>query len=165
MRLLPVVVLAAVSLGVFLGVAVFYGSMPPPTPDQYNQTSLTVITTSGEAVVPLNVEVPTTRSAKYHGLSGREELDDDEGMLFVYDTAGNKSMEMRGMFIGLDMLFIDENGTVTAIRSFEKPSGADRLTPPGVTLPAKAVLEVPYGWADRYNVTVGAHVGGIPDSV
>jgi hypothetical protein len=56
------------------------------------------------------VELVVKESDKVKGLSERDSLDDDKGMLFDYsDDVGEKSFWMKDTKIPLDIVFIDED--------------------------------------------------------
>jgi uncharacterized membrane protein (UPF0127 family) len=81
-------------------------------------------------------------------------------MLFVHDNAGSKSYVMRNMSFGIDIIFIDSEGTITEIRS-ARPPPEDNAPYAGRGL---YVLEVPRGWATEQGIESGDRVV-IPDSV
>lgn len=61
------------------------------------------------------VEVAYTDEEKEKGLSNRESLDPDKGMLFVWEEPETVSMWMKDTKIPLDLIFIDGELVVTAI--------------------------------------------------
>lgn len=61
------------------------------------------------------VEVARTPEEKAQGLSGREPLNRNAGMLFVFDPPTIPSFWMREMKFALDFVWIDENLTVVEI--------------------------------------------------
>lgn len=84
---------------------------------------------------------------QYRGLSGREQIPKD-GMLFVFRTERNHTMVMRGMKVGLDMVFIDSQGRVVAV---EERIPADSSVE--YSHRSKYVLELPSGFASKYGIT------------
>ena len=50
--------------------------------------------------------------SRIRGLSGRESLAEDEGMLFVFDNPGPQCMWMKEMSFSLDMIWLDGGGKV-----------------------------------------------------
>ena len=61
------------------------------------------------------VELATTYSERQQGLMFREELEFNEGMVFVYDQPKPVSFWMKNTSIPLDIIFADGSGTVTKI--------------------------------------------------
>jgi len=61
------------------------------------------------------VEVAYTEDEREQGLSSRDSLDIDKGMLFAWDEPESVSMWMKDTKIPLDIIFIDNDLIVTAI--------------------------------------------------
>lgn len=83
------------------------------------------------------VKVAKTQKEKEQGLQGITELDEDEGMLFVFDPPEDVSMWMKGTLIPLDIVFINPDNKVTFIGKGQ-PESTDKITVPNT----KYVLEV-----------------------
>ena len=129
------------------------------TPLSYEQTNVTVLDDgTGESLGTVRVAVADTWRKKYTGLSETESLPEDRGMLFPYDSEGEHTYVMRGMSFGIDIIYIGANDTITTIHhAREPPEGTDgeEFEYPGT---GKYVLEVPYNWTVRHNVTEGDRV-------
>ncbi|MGQ0794259.1 MAG: DUF192 domain-containing protein [Deltaproteobacteria bacterium] len=83
---------------------------------------------------------------KAKGLSGRESLCPDCGMIFIYEREGHYTFWMRDTLIPLAMIWLDAEGRVVHIvkdappcRAKENPYGECRMYSPSI--PAKYVLE------------------------
>ena len=122
----------------------------------------------GETPATVDVRVADTDHEQYVGLSRTDNLPDGEGMLFVHENEGTYAYVMpddddRNMSFPLDIIFIDADGQITTIHhaplaeNAEKPDQRYRGE-------GRYVLEVPYGWTDRTNITVGDHVS-IPETI
>ena len=61
------------------------------------------------------VEVAYTEEERTNGLKGRKSLDEDEGMLFVFDEPDTIGMWMQDTDIPLDIIFIDEDFEVISV--------------------------------------------------
>lgn len=63
-----------------------------------------------------DVDVADTPEERRHGLRYITNLDDDEGMLFIFDEDGeNVSMTMEDTYIPLDQIFINSEGIVMKV--------------------------------------------------
>ena len=105
----------------------------------------------GDRVVVV-VEVARTDEEKARGLSGREALLPDHGMLFVYEAPTRPTIWMQGMRFSLDILWIKGGRVVDLVLGANPPSWGES---PPVFVPrqeAEYVLEVPAGFADRLGV-------------
>lgn len=106
------------------------------------------------------VEIADSNEKRAQGLSGRESLGENQGMLFVFPDAMRRSFWMKDMHFPLDILFI-RNGEISEIaRKVPAPGEGEDGT--DITLisnhPASAVLEVNSGWAERHDIQVGDKV-------
>ncbi len=61
------------------------------------------------------VEVACTEEDRIKGLQGRESLDEDKGMLFVFDEPDTIGFWMHDTKIPLDIIFIDEDMEVISV--------------------------------------------------
>lgn len=102
-----------------------------------------------------DVEIADTPESRSRGLMFRETMRRGEGMLFVYEEPRRSSFWMKNTLIPLDMLFVDETGTITRIHHQAIPGdltsieGGDRVF---------AVLEINGGLAKRYGISVGSQM-------
>lgn len=62
------------------------------------------------------VEEAKTKEEKSKGLSNRESLDDNSGMLFYFDKPQTVSFWMKDTLIPLDIIFIDEDEEVISVK-------------------------------------------------
>lgn len=111
---------------------------------------VTLHTTSGDAVV--SVELALTREAQARGLMYRTELAENSGMLFVFDDEADRSFWMSNTPISLDILYIRSDASIVSIAARTTPYSEKSIPSRG---PARYVLEVPGGWAERHGVKAG----------
>lgn len=104
----------------------------------------------------LRVEVAETPVARRCGLSLRDLLSENRGMLFVFEESGFHGIWMKDMNFSIDIVWIDE-----AHRVVDEVFGASPESYPGVFKPKKGasyVLEVPQGFAKKYNIVAGDEI-------
>lgn len=89
------------------------------------------------------------------GMMFREEMAPRAGMLFDMGAPRPVSFWMKNTILPLDMLFMDEQGTVIAVAENAVPFSERRIDP-GVVV--KAVLEVNAGVVDELSLAPGAVV-------
>lgn len=87
-----------------------------------------------------DVEVADTDDKRKDGLSRVKDLDDDEGMLFVFEEETEVPFTMADTSIDLDIVFIDDSGEVITVKSVK----AFDETPVRCGGPFSFVLEVNY---------------------
>jgi hypothetical protein len=118
-----------------------------------NPTGLRQLLTVGPAKV--NVEVRNTPSGRELGLSYRQTLGKDEGILFVFETTAPYGFWMKGMAFPLDLVWISEGKVVQLSEQVPAPKAGEE---PVVVRPKKMVdqvLEVNAGWVAKQGVRVG----------
>ena len=110
------------------------------------------ITISG---VVLSVELATTPAQKQKGLSGRDSLPPDHGMLFVFDTEGYWSFWMNDMRFPLDIIWFNSSRQAVFFEQGLQPCRPE--TCPTFTPSAKAmyVLEVNAGFVTTHDISPG----------
>lgn len=104
----------------------------------------------------LLVAIADTPQEREQGLSGTTELDEGEGMLFIFDRDGQHSFWMRDMSYSIDILWISAQKRVVYIEKDVSPDTfPDAFTPP---TSARYVLEVPAGFSDAHGLGVGDEI-------
>ena len=115
---------------------------------------LEIVTKNGVQV--FSVEVATTEEEKQTGLMYRKELADGKGMLFDFNPEQEVSMWMKNTYVSLDMIFIRADGRILRIAENTEPMSTKIISSRG---PARAVLEVVAGTAQKYGIRPGDRVG------
>ncbi|GEK47569.1 hypothetical protein HPA02_18520 [Bisbaumannia pacifica] len=127
--------------------------------EEAGRARVTLAIHTGDGPRRLEVELAETPAERRRGLMGRDHLDAEAGMLFLYD--GLQSPEsgfwMYRTGIPLDIAFIDAAGRIAAIHSMSPCDGEDpsqcRAYPAGVTY--RAALEVNAGYFAARGVGIG----------
>jgi len=105
--------------------------------------------------VKLNVEIVQDAESRQKGLMNRNELEKNEGMLFVFNSSRILSFWMRNTFIPLDIAFIAEDGRIVDI---QRMAPLDDTTSYVSSAPALYALEVNAGWFSENGIKVGGQV-------
>ena len=109
---------------------------------------------NGEKTIKINVEIADDASTRAQGLMFRKELDENAGMLFVFDDENYYPFWMKNTLIPLDIIFIGKNMEIVEIKN-AKPCKEDPCTLYSPSKPAKYVLEVNGGFTARNSIKVG----------
>ncbi len=108
--------------------------------------------------ITLQVQIADTSPLQTRGLMFQEKLPYDQGMLFIFEDVGVRSMWMLNMQFALDLIWIDDGGNVVHIEKDTQPCKS-ALETVGCTFTngngkdAKYVLEVTSGFVDKFNIT------------
>lgn len=104
----------------------------------------------------VEVEIAKTREEQRQGLSDRDRLPWDRGMLFLYEEPGFYAFWMKDMRFDIDIVWIRDRRIVHIHHRVPRPNSADGPVPRG-QLPryqppelADRVLEVPAGYAQAH---------------
>ncbi|MGM0606749.1 MAG: DUF192 domain-containing protein [Halobacteriota archaeon] len=130
----------------------------PSIHDDYEQTVVTVRSADGAVRGSVTAAIADNRSLRYIGLSDSDSLPDDRGMLFVYESHGDRTFVMREMSFGIDIVYVAPNGTITEIHHAPAPDPDEDGSAMRYPGSGQYVLEVPYGWTIDRNVDVGDRV-------
>ena len=115
------------------------------------------IRNSRSETVSLGIEIADTQDEREHGLSNRESLAKDTGMLFIIEQRG-PGFWMKDTSLPLSIAYLDTQGRIVRIADM---TPFDTSAVPSVR-PAMYALEVNQGWFTRHSIQVGASVKGVP---
>ena len=101
--------------------------------------------------LPLQLEVPQNDGEFRLGLMFRESLEQDRGMLFVFENTDYHSFHMKNTFIPLDIAFINEEGIIESIKELD-PMNPVPVYPDN---DIRYAIEVNRGWFAENGVEVG----------
>ena len=149
------IVAATEGIFVLLSVnALFVAKEKQETKDLYVGSGGRGVVHVGEAT--FRVDIADTREKRGLGLSGRPQLADGEGMLFVFPSSGKYPFWMKDMNFPLDIIWIDEHHTIVYIAPFLTPESYPTAYAPEGN--AQYVLEVSAGTAAAKGMVVGEAV-------
>jgi uncharacterized membrane protein (UPF0127 family) len=115
------------------------------------QTARMVIVNEDGRDVGITVELARTANEQSKGLMFRKNLEDGEGMLFVYEREHIMSFWMKNTTIPLSIAFISAGGRITEIKDMTPLS----LTPVRSSRSVRYALEAPMGWFERSGIVAG----------
>lgn len=97
------------------------------------------------------IEIADDGSERSAGLMFRTQMDDDHGMLFVFEQARPVSFWMKNTPMPLDLVFIGQDGVIRAIL----PGESFSETPISPGEPVRFVLELKRGMAEKAGMAAG----------
>jgi uncharacterized membrane protein (UPF0127 family) len=112
------------------------------------------------------VELAMTQESRHTGLSGRRELPDGRGMLFIYPESITLNFCMRGCFIPIDIVFIGSDLRVINMYAMQVEADRRGLASYSSGIPAQYALELPGGAIRKCGIRNGDQVElvGVPNS-
>jgi uncharacterized membrane protein (UPF0127 family) len=103
----------------------------------------------------IKAEVADSFVKQAKGLMFRNELAEDEGMLFVFNKSGYHSIWMANMRFPIDIIWMNESKHVVTIKKDAQPCtiSCENYRP---SEPARYVLEVNSGFASKHAIKNGS---------
>lgn len=135
------IILAGTLLIVLVSALIFITSL-------YKKTSVDVFI-GNESV---RAKVADSETERSKGLSGTKQLQDSDGMLFVFDYSADWQIWMKSMNYPIDIIWLDENKKVIDITTDVSPDTyPQKFTS---SKPARYVLELSAGYAKKHGIEV-----------
>ncbi len=131
-------VVAFVTASLFL-VFIFVYSSYQSIPD-INHEQETVVGNIKIGETYFNVEIADTLKKRIQGLSNKESLGKNEGLLFVFEESGTHGFWMKDMLFSIDIIWINSEKTVVQITKSATPESYPEIFYPSE--PVLYVLEV-----------------------
>lgn len=113
---------------------------------------------SDDSLISMEVEIADEPQEQAKGLMFRENLNWNDGMLFVFESERKQSFWMKNTRIPLDMLFIDKDFRIIEIKENIQPCKTDSCPSYPSKFPAKYVLEVNAGFTAMNKIKIGDSV-------
>jgi len=107
----------------------------------------------GERVVL--VEIKDTEEERRQGLSNRENLDKDTGVLFIFEELGKYDFWMKEMKFDLDFVWIKGEEVVEITEGVKAPKEGEKPVRLRPKVLVDRVLEVNSGWVKDNEIKVG----------
>ena len=115
---------------------------------------MTIVSKDGQRH-DFNVEMALTTQQQETGLMFRKIVPEDGGMLFDWGQPREAAMWMKNTVSALDMIFINDDGSIRRIAENTVPESLATIDPGG---PVRATLEVAAGTARRLKIHAGDKV-------
>ncbi|MCE7936235.1 DUF192 domain-containing protein [Candidatus Saccharibacteria bacterium CPR2] len=109
----------------------------------------------------LNIEVADSGEERIRGLSNRNSLSSDSGMLFTFESVDEYCFWMKDMNFAIDMIWIGEDQKITHIQKNVTPG----TYPVTFCNSGKYVLEINSGLSDKYGLQNGQTAQIVLDSL
>jgi uncharacterized membrane protein (UPF0127 family) len=147
-NLIIIIVLAA-----FIVTAYFLFIKKSGEPEWVKEGEVTFLNKDTKQVLSkIEVEAAINHTERTQGLMYRSEMDEDKGMIFLFEDMDMRSFWMKNTLIPLDIIFIDNKGVINTIHRNTVPYSEK-------SLPSKQksqfVVEVNGGYCSRHGIREG----------
>jgi len=116
---------------------------------------LTFTDSTGNPTVKLDIEIADNDYERQLGLMNRQNMEETQGMLFIFPDERIQSFWMRNTLFSLDILFINSKKEIVTIHKNTKTLSEQSYPS---SEPAIYVLEVNAGFCERHNINLGNKV-------
>lgn len=104
------------------------------------------------SVVDLEIELAETEYETSTGLMYRKDMQQDRGMLFLFENEQIHSFYMKNTEFSLDIIYINKDWKIASIAKEAQPFNEESLPS---QVPVQYVLEVNGGMSEKWNVREG----------
>ena len=109
-------------------------------------------------LIKINAEIADDEEERAIGLMYREILDENKGMLFVFDGEKEQTFWMKNTLIPLDIIFVDKNFKIIDLK-YAVPCKEEPCALYKSSKPAKYVLEVNGNFTLKNNIKIDDKIG------
>lgn len=145
---LAVKIIVGLGVAAAAGVAAFFFMRNNPTANQVCFNSNTTC---------FWVEIANDEASRQKGLMEQASMEQNKGMLFIFDAPSQHSFWMKNTLIPLDIIWIDEHKKVVFVYENAKPCLPAETECPSIqpTVNAQYVLEINAGMARQKGIKTG----------
>jgi uncharacterized membrane protein (UPF0127 family) len=100
----------------------------------------------------LDIEIAQTDYETQTGLMYRNQMNENQGMLFIFPDMSLHSFYMKNTKIPLDIIFLDDQQKIASFQENAKPMDETGLSS---QVPVKYALEINAGLAEKWRLEIG----------
>jgi uncharacterized membrane protein (UPF0127 family) len=127
------VIAAGIAVVIAVGLLPLTGCSNSDKPSGNANTNIESVKIDGKV---FHLELALDGETRFKGLSDREHIEPDGGMLFVFPRAADQRFVMRDCFTDIDIIFLDPAGRITAMHHMPAEPPRDPETEPETGVPA-----------------------------
>ncbi len=103
----------------------------------------------------IEVELAQTQNERNKGLMFRQNLSENKGMLFLFDSVSIKTFWMKNTLIPLDIIWFDSNFVILGVSENTHPCELNQCKKYNSPKNTKFVLETNAGFFEAHNLNIG----------
>ncbi len=103
----------------------------------------------------IDVEIAESEETRHLGLMFRENMQENQGMLFLFPNEEYQSFYMKNTIIPLDIIFINSKKQIVKIHKKTEPYSEKSLPS---NKPSRYVVEVNGGFTEKFNIKEGYYI-------
>jgi uncharacterized membrane protein (UPF0127 family) len=106
----------------------------------------------------IHAEVAKTEESRRTGLMFRDKLENNDGMLFVFEAPDVQCFWMHNTTLPLSIAFIADDGTVVNVDNMAPETDTTHCS----KKPVRYALEMAQGWYHDHGISAGKKIDGLP---
>ena len=147
------VLIPAVLILIIIAVYFLYFKKSSNEPEWVREGEVTFLSRdTRQPLAKIEVEAAANPTERAQGLMYRSEMDENKGMLFIFEREDMQSFWMKNTILSLDIIFISSKGEINTIHPNTVPYSEK-------SLPSKSksqfVVEVNAGYCQKYGIKEG----------
>lgn len=104
----------------------------------------------------IDAQIALTPEERQIGLMQRKEMPQHEGMIFIFEQAGEQCFWMKNTLLPLTAAFVADDGTIVNLADMKPQTTESHCS----TRPVRYVLEMNKGWFAKKGIKPGSKLGG-----
>lgn len=105
----------------------------------------------------IKAEIAATQAQRQIGLMNRQQMGQNEGMMFIFDRPNNHCMWMKNTLIPLSVAFIDNDGVIVNIEEMKPQTEVNHCA----SKPVRFALEMNAQWFKQKGIQPGSKISGL----
>ncbi|MCX6169023.1 MAG: DUF192 domain-containing protein [Ignavibacteriales bacterium] len=106
----------------------------------------------GDNITKVDIEIADDDEQRATGLMYRDKMDENQGMLFLFDSEVQQAFWMKNTILPLDIIYVNAKMEIVSIQKNAEPFSEKSL--PSIK-PAQYVVEVNAGYCERHGIKDG----------
>ncbi|MBI9065985.1 MAG: DUF192 domain-containing protein [Salinivirgaceae bacterium] len=124
-------------------------------PKFIDEGDLYFLTDAKDTIASIEIEIADTYESREQGLMHRKSMQENHGMLFIFDTEERQSFWMKNTNIPLDLIFVNNDLHIVHIVKNCQPYSLKAI--PSFEY-ARYVVEVNAGYCNEKGILVGSYI-------
>ena len=116
------------------------------------QGYLSFLNSEKQQITSIDIEIADNEFTREKGLMYRRSMDENQGMLFIFESSAERYFWMKNTYIPLDIIYVNEKKEIVSIQKSAIPLSEESL--PSFK-DAMYVVEVNAGFTDKFKINSG----------
>ncbi len=120
--------------------------------------TLTFVDSLNNVKAKIDIQIAASDFDRELGLMYRKQMDENHGMLFIFNKEDIQNFWMRNTFIPLDMIYVNSKKEIVTIQHADQTLSDQTYSS---SAPAQYVIEVNLNFTNKFNVKVGDKINWV----